>query len=221
MLWSDQFVHGQREKDVEDCSELYQFEDEIIALFEKANLVVAEHVPFVLSMIEASWVSLPTCTSIDLSERFRASHCALDYPGEPATAANLDGIAAYYGIGDASADEQPVKDLAAEAATVVACYRAFVAENAREREAKGEEYWRRRDERLAEEAARNATVDKAAAMREKRLNQMNGLLWVSGAIIFIALAIQLYQNGADVGLMVVCGAIAVFNIIRAVANFRK
>ena len=36
----------------------------------------------------------------------------------------------------------------------------------------------------AEEAERDASVDAVAKLREKRLNQMNGLLWISGAIIF-------------------------------------
>ena len=94
-------------------------------------------------------------------------------------------------------------------------------EHIRERDGKGQAYWDERDRRLAEEAAKNASVDAVAQLREKRMNQMNGLLWVSGAIIFVSLIIQLYQRGGEPSFMIMAGAVAVFCLIRAVANFRK
>lgn len=207
--------------DVEECPELYQFEDEIIELIDKASVVVAEHLDFALAMIEASWVSIPAVKGVDLVDRFRACHCTADYPGEPATAASLDAIAAYFKIGEISAQNEEANELALQAASVAACYRAFVKEQNEVREGKGEQYWKRREERLAQKTAQDAQQEAIVAKRNKRMNQMNGLLWVSGALIFIALAIQLYQRGGDVGLIVICGAVAVFNVIRAVANFRK
>lgn len=201
--------------DVEEAPELYQFEQEVSDLFENADLVVGQYLSFAEDAIESSWVTLPAFTGLDLVECFCACHCSADYPGTPATAAALDGIAAYYGLA-----VDPSTTLGT-AQAVAACYRALVAEVAQARDGKGEDHWRRREERLAEEAAQNQTVDRAAALREKRMNQMNGLLWVAASLIFISLIIQLYQRGGDVGFMVICGAFAVFAAIRAIANFRK
>ena len=201
--------------DVEDAPELFQFEEEVSDLFENASLVVGQHMPFVQDVIESSWVTLPAFQPFDLVERFCASHCTTDYRNEPAAIATLEGIARYYGI---DADESTALGTAR---AIAACYRALVGEHAEQRAAKGEAYWERREQRLAAEAAANASVNAAARLREKRFNQMNGLLWVAGGIIFVSLIIQLYQRGGDVSFMVVCGAFAVFCFIRAVANFRK
>lgn len=202
-------------KDVEEAPELYQFEEEISDLFENASIAVASYLPFAENAIESSWVTLPQFEGFDLVSRFCETHCTNDYPNEPATAASLQGIADYYGI---TCDSESTKGLAVATA---ACYRALAAELADAREAKGDEYWRRREERLAKEAEGQQTLSKAARIREKRFNQMNGLLWVAAGLIFISLIIQLYQRGGDIGFMVVCGAFAVFAFIRAVANFRK
>ena len=201
--------------DVAEAPELYQFEEEVSDLFENAPVVVAQHLPYVEGIVESSWVTLPEFKGVDLIAQFCASHCTDDYRDGPATAATLAGIADYYGI---ACDES---DTTATARTVAACYRALVKEHADERAAKGEDYWNRRDERLAEEAARNEGANATARLREKRMNQMNGLLWVAAGLIFISLIIQLWQRGGDVGFMVVAGAFAVFAFIRAVVNFRK
>lgn len=201
--------------DVEDAPELYQFEEEISDLFENAKIVIGTYLSFAEEAIESSWVTLPAFTGADLIERFCECHCSADYPGQPATAAALDGIAGYYGV--------PVdtSTTLATAQTVAACYRALVREIIAKRDGKGEGHWRRHEERLAQEASQNQAANKAVLMREKRLNQMNGLLWVAAAIIFTSLIIQLYQRGGDVSFMVICGAFAVFSLIRAIANFRK
>lgn len=201
--------------DVEDAPELFQFEEEISDLFENATLVVTQSASFTEGIIEQSWVTLPKFEGFDLVERFRASHCADDYPGEPAAAASLAGIASYYDLPVAG------PTLSDEARTIAAAYRALVKEHADEREAKGADYWKRYYERLAEEAARAKAADVIGQKREKNLNRMNGLLWVAGGLIFISLAIQLYQRGADAGFMVICGAVAVFAFIRAIASFRR
>ena len=201
--------------DVEDLPELYQFEDDVIELVNDADVVVCQHLPFAEEAIEASWVSLPDHRGVDLVDFFCQTHCAADYPGKPAATAALAGIAAYYDLA------APDGSLIGEAALIGACYRALVAEHASEREAKGAEYWKRYEESKAGDAAENARRAEIARVREHRLNQMNGLLWFTGAIIFISLAIQLYQRGADMGLIVICGAVAVFTIIRGIANFRK
>lgn len=201
--------------DVADAPELYQFEDEIIGLVDGASVVVGAHLPFLASIIESSWVSLPKFEGVDLVEQFLASHNAADYPNQPAAAVTLAGIAAYYGI---DADESTATGAAR---TVAACYRALVREHAEQRDAKGADYWTRREKRLAQEAARNEGASANARIREKRMNQMNALLWVAGAIIFVSLAIQFYQRGMDVSLIVIAVAVAVFNLWRAVANWRK
>ena len=201
--------------DVEDADELYQFETEISELFEKAPVVVAQHMPHTEAMIERGWITLPDFNGFDVIERFRLSHCTTDYPSEPATTASLESIAAYYGI--ACSTDTP----ASEAAAVAACYKALVAEHAREREAKGTAYWEARDARLAVENADATRAAAVARMREHRLNQMNGLLWFTGAIIFTSVAINVYQNGPDFGFMIICIAAATFCVSRGIVNFRK
>ena len=221
--------------DVEQLPELYQFEDEIMEVFEKADFVICEHLSFAHALIEASWVALPDYQGFDLYEEFRQSHCAKDYPGEAASAVALSDIANYYGLvqpsaagmasasgaGESAVDGAASATVIAEAALVAACYRKLVEEHVRERDAKGTAYWEEYERKLAEEASKNVNISAAARMREKRLNQMNGLLWISGAIIFTSLIIQLYQRGWDVGFMIIAGAVAVFCLIRGIANFRK
>lgn len=197
--------------DVEELPELYQFEEEISDLYESASIVVMQHMSFVDEVIESSWVSLPRYTKFDLIEQFCASHCAADYPGEPAAAAALDGIAQYYGL------EADMSSTLSIARLIASCYRAFVEEHVKEHAAKGEAYWEERARRLAEESKPSPTE----IARERNLNRMNGLLWVAAAIIFISLCIQLYQNGFSMVLMAICGVFAGFAIARAIANFRK
>ncbi|MBE6473841.1 MAG: hypothetical protein E7Z99_09855 [Coriobacteriaceae bacterium] len=199
--------------DVEEAPELYQFEEEISDIFEHASVVVAAHVPFVESMIEASWVTLPKHESFDIIARFLEAHSTADCPNEPAVAATPEGIAAYYGLreeGEALADRAR---LAAE------CYKAFVREHAQEREAKGADYWERYERRKFEETAEQRARDEIMAKRERNLNRMNGILWLCGGFIFTSLIIQLYQTGGDMGIMVALGIVAVFCYIRAVMNF--
>ena len=201
--------------DVTDEQELFQYEDEIIALFEDVDMVVCEHLAFVKALIESSWITLPDFEGFDLAEEFRLAHSTSDYPGQPATATSLADICAYYDI------ELKNGSTADEAATVAACYRSLITEHIRERDAKGTAYWEDYERRLAEEAAKDEGANAVARLREHRLNQMNGLLWIAGAIIFTSLVIQLYQNGSDMGFMVIAGAVAVFCLIRGIANFRK
>lgn len=200
--------------DVEDAPELFQFEEELADLFAKSTIVVAQHLPFAITMIETGWITLPEFEGFDIIERFRLAHSSQDYPGEAATVATLPSIENYYGIEHGT-------QLCDEAMAVAQCYRAFVAEHAQQRAAKGEAYWAARDERLAEENAQAQRTEAAFRLREHRLNQMNGLLWFSGAIIFISLAIQLYQRGTDMGLIAIIVAAAVFTASRGFVNFRK
>lgn len=201
--------------DVEGLPELYHFEQEVSDLFENAKVVVGMHMPFLEEVIESSWVTLPVFTGQDLSSLFCASHSTVDYRTEPAAVATLAGIAEYYGV---QLDETSALGTArAEAA----CYRALVKEHADQREAKGAAYWARRDERMAEENARKDAMNEIARKREKNFNRMNGLLWVASALIFVSLGIQLYQNGWDMGFIVIAVAAAVFAASRAIVNFRK
>ena len=208
--------------DVEDAEELYQFEDEVAELFEQARVVVAQHLAFAQGAIESSWVSLPAFDGVDLVELFCQSHCTSDYPGKPATAAALPGIADYYGLPQVDGKMiAVVPEAQAEAALAAACYRAIVAEHASERQAKGADYWRRYDESKADERAEDERRQAAARLREHRFNQMNGLLWIAGALIFVSLAIQLYQRGGDIGVIIIAVAIAIFAASRGIVNFRK
>lgn len=206
---------GLSPEDVEDAPELYQFEDEIIELFEKAETIACQHLPFTKDVIEASWVSLPNFEGADVIELFCQSHCSTDHPGEPAVAASLPAITAYYGLPEVDATA------IGEAALIAACYQAIVAEHVKEREAKGEEYWKQYDESKAGERAELERRQANARLREHRMNQMNGLLWIAGAIIFTSLAIQLYQRGGDIGVILISVAMAVFAASRGVVNFRK
>ena len=224
--------------DVEASPELFQFEEQVMELFEKADIVVFEHQAFEEALIDSSWISLPPFTGFDLSEEFRLAHCTKDYPAEPATVVATPSILEYYGVAgsaetasssaqafgsdsEGKSEEKSLATLVAKAGQIASSYNAFVDEHIRERDGKGQAYWDERDRRLAEEAAKNASVDAVAQLREKRMNQMNGLLWVSGAIIFVSLIIQLYQRGGEPSFMIMAGAVAVFCLIRAVANFRK
>ena len=201
--------------DVEEAPELFQFEDEIIGLFEKADVIVCQHLQFVKEVVESSWVSLPNVEGCDLVKLFCATHCTTDYPDEPAATAALPGIAAYYGL------DYTAGTAVGEAALVAACYRALVAEHATAREEKGAEYWKRYDEQKAGERAELERAESATRMREHRLNQMNGLLWICGAMIFISIAIQLWQREGDMGLIVVALIVAVFTAVKGIINFRK
>ena len=201
--------------DVAGLPELYQFEQEVSDLFENADIVVGQYLSFAEEAIESSWVTLPTFTGADLIALFCECHNSADYPGRPATAAALDGIAEYYGLAI-----DPSTTLGT-ARAVAACYRELVREAVGARDGKGADYWLRRDERLAQEASQSQSADKVAQLREHRFNQMNGLLWVAAGLIFVSLVIQLYQRGGDVGFMVICGMFSVFAFIRAIANFRK
>lgn len=200
--------------DVENLPELYQFEEELSDLLGEAEIVIVQHLPFTRAMIEQSWVTLPDMNAFDVVEAFRLSHSSEDYRDEPAPAASLSEVASYYGLASGPG-------LADEARTLAAAYRALVGEHANERQAKGAGYWEQRDKLLADEAAKAEQMNEVMQKREKNFNRMNGLLWVAACLIFVSLVIQLYQRGADIGFMIVCGAFAVFALIRAIANFRR
>lgn len=202
-------------EDVADASELYQFEDEITELFEQAEVVACQHLPFTEGVIESSWVSLPAFEGVDIIELFCQSHCSTDHPDAPAVAASLPAITAYYGLPDVDGTTIGV------AALIAACYKAIVAEHTSEREAKGADYWQRYDQGKAQERAQTEKRQANARLREHRMNQMNGLLWFAGAIIFTSLAIQLYQRGGDIGVIVISVAMAIFAASRGIVNFRK
>ena len=202
-------------EDVEGAVALYEREDEIMELLDGVPYVVCVHVDFAKAMLDRSWISLPQTREIDLGELFRLSHGTSDRPSEPATAVSLEGVASYYGV------PYDGTSTAAIARSTMDCYKAIVSEFREKRNAKGPAYWEERERRLSEAAAADGANSAAARMRERRMNQMNALLWVAGGLIFISLIIQLYQRGGDVGLMVVAGAAAVFSFLRAAANWNK
>ena len=194
--------------DVAEAPELFQFEDEIIGLFENATVVVGEHMDFISEIIESSWVSLPSFEPFDLVDQFCASHCTADYPGRPAAVAALEGIAGYYGI---DADMASTTGIAQAAAS---CYGRLVAEHKAERDAKGEAHWADYRRKL-EEAERGDLQLQAAKRREAiRANRINAILWLCAAAIFGNLAVQLNVRGFEFGFVVVAAAAAVFFTVR-------
>lgn len=202
--------------DVDEAPALYELEDELGDVLDGAAFIVSEHFEFMRTMLDRSWIALPAGKSeVDLGEAFRLSHGTDAYPDEPATVATLESICAYYGI---ECDRSSTDGVAQ---TTMRCYRALVEEFEAQRAAKGEEYWQAREQRLAEEAAVAGSASTVEQIRERRMVQMNALLWVAAGIIFTSLVIQLYQRGGDVGFMVVAGAAAVFAYVRAVINWNR
>lgn len=202
-------------EDVEEAQALYEYEDEMSEVLEKLEFVLCQHVDFVKAMLDRSWIAMPNRVVVDVCELFRLSHCAKGYPGEPATVATLEGIAEYYGfVIDFSTTEGVARG-------VNTAYRSIVGEFVQERDAKGQDYWDAYDARMAEQDSEENRTRAVEKMRERRLTQMNALLWVAGGLIFTSLAIQLYQNGGDFGFMLIAGAAAAFCYIRAIINWNR
>ena len=201
--------------DVADAQALYEFEDEIMSILEGVEFVLCQHIDFLKAMLDRSWIALPKCVQVDVCEVFRLSHSTAGHSGEPATVATLDGIVDYYGF---SADTSTTTGVAHALAL---SYRSIVGEYVSERDAKGDAYWEAYEQRKAEQSASDNAANSVAQIRERRLNQMNALLWIAGGIIFTSLVIQLYQRGADIGLMIVAGAAAAFAYIRGIINWNK
>lgn len=198
--------------DVAEAPELFQFEDEITELFEKASIVVGLHVGFIHEIIESSWVSLPDSVEFDLAQEFCASHCTADFPGTPAAVAALSGIASYYGV---ECDEVTTTGTAR---AVAASYVALVKEHAAERLAKGADHWEAYERRKEE-----ARKDDRQAMEDERRQQVktlqiNAILWLGAAAIFGNLAVQLGTRGVNFGIVVVVIAAAVYFAARWIAS---
>ena len=207
--WNDERASGAiTPESVAECPELYQFEDEIISLFENAPIVVAEHTGFTKDMIESSWVSLPTFKGFDLVEQFRSSHATAEHPDQTAPAASLESIAQYYGI---AIEGEATTDLAR---AIASCYRCIVDEHARERAKKSPDYWSAY-EREQEEARRN---DRALQERNRiqtvKSLRVNAIMWLCAAAIFSNLAVQLSIRGFDVTFVIMAAAVAVFAAVR-------
>ena len=201
-------------EDVAEAPELYQFEDEISALFEKASIVVGQHVEFAREMIEASWVSLPPFEEFDLDEQFRLSHETRDYPGQTAAAATLQGMANYYGtgtVGEGALDE---------ARAVASCYQALVREHAQVRLAKGDAYWQ--DYRRSQEEARLQDEDVQAQQRlsTAKALRINAALWLCAAVVFGNLAVQLHLRSFDFGFVALAIAGAAYFAVRCILSMR-
>lgn len=220
--WSDENASGGiMPSDVAEAPELYQFEDEIIALFEKASIVVGLHMEFIHEIIESSWVSLPACEECDLSKEFCASHCAVDYPGQPAAVAALPGIAGYY---DVECDESGVSG---SARTVASCYIALVKEHAEERLGKGAAYWESYERRLEEERKNDQKLQAANRLEELKALRTNAILWLCGAAILSNLAVQLFIRNMNGGFVAIAVAAAIYAAVRwiiclvSIAKLRK
>lgn len=209
--WNDADASGGiMPSDVAEAPELFQFEDEISELFENASIVVGQHMGFIHEIIESSWVSLPNCKEYDLTGEFCASHCDAEYPGQPAVAAALPGIADYYGI----ACEQT--DATAIARTVASCYVALITEHAQVRLDKGEQHWEAYEQRKAEALKTDERAQAAERLTEIKALRTNAILWICGFAIFSNLAVQLYVRGFNTGLVVVAAAAAVYVAVRCI-----
>ena len=195
--WGDEAASGGiKPADVADAPELYQFEDEICELFENATVVVGQHIGFIGEVIESSWVSLPPYEPFDLVEQFRLSHCAADYPTEPAAAVTLEGIAGYYAL---DFDESTTTGVAR---AVAAAYLKLVEEHASEREAKGPAHWEAYERRLADERRDEERRQAAERAQQVKTSQINAILWMGAMIIFGNVAVQLHIRGFDPALVV-------------------
>lgn len=194
--------------DVEDAPELFQFEDEIIGLFENASIIVGQHIEFIHDMIESSWVSLPDVVEFNLIDGFCVSHCAADYPGHPAAVATLSGIAGYYGL---PADESSVTGIAR---TVATCYLKLVEEHASERLSKGPEYWAAFERRKAEAERNDEKLQEAKRLEAVKATRINAILWLCAAAVFSNLAVQLHIRGVDFGFVALAIAAAVYFVVR-------
>ena len=202
--WSDDASGGISAADVAEAPELYQFEDEISELFENATVVVGQHIGFIGEVIESSWVSLPPYEPFDLVEQFCASHCAADYPAEPAAVATLEGIAGYY---DLSCDESSTTGIAR---CVASAYLKLVEEHAAEREAKGPQHWEAYERRLAEERRSEERQQAAVRAQQVKTSQINAILWMGAMIIFGNVAVQLHIREFDPALVVMAVVATVF-----------
>ena len=163
---------------------------------------------FIHEVIEASWVTLPECQEYDLTQEFCSSHCMTDYPGEPATAAALPGIAAYYGV---DCDEA---SLTSTARTVAECYVKLVKEHASERLGKGQDHWDAYEKRCEEARRDDVQAQLAERRKEVKAQQTNAILWLCAAAIFSNLSVQLHIRGVNFGIVVVVAAAAVYFAIR-------
>ena len=214
--WSDAEASGSiMPSDVAEAPELFQFEDEIRDLFEKASIVVGQHIDFVREMIEASWVALPDFKGYDLIAEFCASHSSTDYPGQPAAVATLSGVAGYYGVSD---DESSTVGIAR---AVAACYLGLVKEHAQVRIDKGPDYWQRYNERLEEARRVDAQQQASNRARDARSAGINALLWLCAAAIFSNLAVQMHLRGIDFGFVAVAAVAAVFAVVRWIMGLYK
>ena len=202
-------------EDVAEAQALYELEDEMTEVLEELDFVLCQHVDFVKAMLDRSWIAMPNRVVVDVCELFRLSHSAKGYPDEPATVATIEGISEYYGfVVDLSTTEGVAR-------AVNNAYRSIVGEFVQQRDSKGQEHWDAYYERMAEQSSEDDDARRIAQLRERRYNQMNALLWVAGGIIFTSLVIQLYQNGGDIGFMIIAGAAAAFAYVRAVINWNK
>ena len=212
-VWTDEMASGGiKPSDVQDCPELYQFEDEVAELFEGASIVVGQHVQFIHEAIETSWITLHDARELDLIARFCSSHCTLDYPGQPAAVASLQGIAAYYGL---PCDESSTAGIAR---TVAACYLKLVEEAAVERLSKAPAYWDEYERDRAEARRNDVRLQEAERIASLKTARINALLWLCAAAVFSNLAVQLHIRGVDFGFVAVSAAAAVYFVIRCIMS---
>lgn len=207
--WSDERASGGlTPADVQEAPELFQFEDEIIELFDKASIVVGQHIDFIVHTIETGWVSLPKTELYDLSEQFCASHSTVDYPGQAAAAVALSGIAGYYGI---SCDDSTTTG---EAQAVATCYLKLVEEHARERLGKGSEHWKAYEQKKQQEELNDKQLQESKRIQEIKQLRISAFMWLCAAAIFSNLAVQLHIRAFDFGFVLVAAAAAVYFAVR-------
>lgn len=209
---------GLEPTDVADAPELYQFEDEISQIFASATTVVALHGAFAKEAIEGSWVTLPPSEIFDVTEHFCASHDTVSHGGEPAAAATLEGISAYYGLGPAPST---VVD---EAARLAAIYKAYVLEHSRQRAEKTDEYWNAYFDLLRDQERKDGAALERERVQALKNARVNALLWLCAAAVFGNLAVQMAVRGGDASLVVMVVAVAVFFVyrwIRSLALMRR
>lgn len=154
-------VHGITWGDVKDEKELWEYEKELMAIFGRAKLLVCYNADFDLKMLKASGAKLPILPTIDLMHQYASAYGEWMEWKNDYKWAKLQEVAGRYGYGFEA------HDALNDARATAYCYKAFVEDCQRAKDAKGDEYWAERT-RLAKEAAEQAER-KAKAIRYAKI----------------------------------------------------
>lgn len=207
-------INGITWKDVKDEKELWEYRDELNAIFAKYNLLVGYNLEFDLEMLEASGYKVPIARTFDLMHAYSDAYGRWSEKHGDYTWVKLTQCAKHYKY------KFEAHDALNDAMATAYCYKAFVAECQKEKDAKGEGYWKER-ERAAEERAKRAHSEEAAKQKEEKERSKSrnvgcaAAYFATIAILFIlaVFVIRGFFSGLFIMLfscVVVFGAIALY-----------